>query len=442
MDGLLTFLRAPGARVFLLVLGGQLVSLVGSALTQFALGVWVYTESSSPTQFMLTVLCAALPRILLAPLAGVLVDRWDRRMVLIGSDFGAAVVTLALAALALGDQLAVWHAYAAATLGGVAATFQRPAALASVSLLLHEEHYARASGLAALAPSLASIMAPAVAGVLYLSIGLPGVLLLDLASFLVAVTVLLLVRFPQVPTTAANKPDESLFRMAAAGWAWLQAQPGLRALLIVSAAANCLGITTEVLLTPYVLSFGSADLLGWLASVGGVGLLCGSLLLTAWGGPRRLLRGVLGFEAVVCLTTVAIGLTTNPVLLTLSVWLYFVAISVGDGCAVALWQRHVPDELQGRVFALREALAVAALPLGLLLVAPLAEFVLEPRLQPGGDWADSFGAVVGVGPGRGTALIFVAAGLFNLLVVLAGWRMPQVRQLDSEPIQEQHFSHK
>lgn len=437
MDGLLTFLRAPGARVFLLVLGGQLVSLVGSALTQFALGVWVYTQSASPTQFVLTVLCAALPRILLAPLAGVLVDRWDRRLVLIGSDLGAAVVTLALALLALGDQLALWHAYAAATLGGVAAAFQRPAALASVSLLVHEEQYARASGLAALASSLASLVAPAVAGVLYLSIGLPGVLLLDLASFLVAVAVLLLVRFPRVPTAAADAPDESLFHMAAAGWTWLQAQPGLRALLLVSAATNCLGITTEVLLTPYVLSFGSADLLGWLASVGGVGLLCGSLLLTVWGGPRRLLRAVLGFEALVCLTTVAIGLTTSPALLTLSVWLYFVAISMGDGCAVALWQRHVPQELQGRVFALREALAVAALPIGLLLVAPLAEFVLEPRLQPGGAWADGLGALVGVGQGRGTALVFVAAGLVNLLLVLAGWGMAQIRQLDADWRDEQ-----
>lgn len=435
MDGLLSFLRAPGARVFLLILGGQVVSLVGSALTQFALGVWVYAQTGSPTRFVFTVLCAALPRILLAPLAGSLVDRWNQRLVLIGSDLGAALVTLALALLALDDQLAVWHAYAAAALGGVAATFQRPAVVTSVSLLLDEAHYARASGLAALAPSLASIVAPAVAGVLYLSVGLPAMLLLDLVTFLVAVAVLLLVRFPPTPTPART-PDEPLLRMAATGWAWLRAQPGLRGLLLVSAAANVLGITTEVLLTPYVLSFGSADLLGWLASIGGVGLLCGSLLLTLWGGPRRLLRGVFGFETIVCLTTLAIGLTTNPVLLSLSVWLYFSAISLGDGCATALWQRHVPLELQGRVFALREALAVAALPLGLLLVAPLAEFVLEPRLQPGGAWADGLGAVIGVGPGRGTGLVFVAAGLLNLLVLVAGWCTPRIRQLDEEPMQE------
>lgn len=430
MPGLLAFVRAPGARVFLLILGGQLVSLLGSALTQFALGVWVYTQTGSPTQFVLTVLCAALPRILLAPLAGALVDRWDRRLVLIASDLGAALVTLALALLALSARLEVWHAYAAAALGSVAASVQRPAAVASVSLLLDEAHFARASGIAALVPSLASTVAPVVAGVLYLRVGLPAVLLLDLASFLVAVAVLLAVRFPKPPTTAATATEESLLRMALDGWAWLRAQPGLLALLLVSAAANFLGITTEVLLTPYVLSFGSADLLGWLASVGGGGLLCGSLLLTLWGGPRRLLHGVFGFELIVCLTTLALGLTTSPVLLTLSVWLYFAALSLGDGCATALWQRRVPHALQGRVFALREAIAVAALPLGLLLVTPLAEFVLEPRLQADGAWADTLGALLGAGPGRGMALVFVVAGLLNLLVLAVGWSMPRIRQLD------------
>lgn len=440
MVGLLTFVRAPGARVFLLVLGGQFVSLVGSAVTQFALGVWVYTQTGSPTQFVLTVLCAALPRILLAPLAGALVDRWDRRLVLIGSDLGAALVTLALAVLALGDQLAVWHAYAAVTLGSVAASFQRPAAVASTSLLLNEEHLARASGVASLVPSLASIVAPVAAGVLYLRVGLPAVLLLDLASFLVAVAVLLVVRFPKPPAIAAATTEESLLRMAINGWAWLREQPGLLGLLLVSAAANFLGITTEVLLTPYVLSFGSADLLGWLASVGGVGLLCGSLVLTLWGGPRRLLHGVFGFEVIVCLTTLVIGLTTNPVLLTLSVWFYFAALSLGDGCATALWQRRVPHALQGRVFALREAIAVAALPLGLLLVTPLAEFVLEPRLQADGAWAASLGAIIGAGPGRGMALIFVVAGLLNLLVLTVGWSMPRIRLLDTEPAQKRSLS--
>jgi hypothetical protein len=433
MHGLLAFVRAPGARAFLLILGGQLVSLVGSALTQFALGVWVYTQTGSPTQFVLMVLCAVLPRILLGPFAGALVDRWDRRLVLIGSDLGAALVTLALAAVALGDQLAVWHAYAVAALGSVAASFQRPAAVASVSLLLDEEHFARASGLASLVPSLASIVAPVVAGVLYLRVGLPAILLLDLASFLVAAAVLLVVRFPR-PSATADTTEESLLRMAINGWAWLRAQPGLLGLLLVSAAANFLGITTEVLLTPYVLSFESAALLGWLASVGGVGLLCGSLVLTLWGGPRRLLRGVFGFEVIVSVTTLAIGLTMSPVLLTLSVWLYFVALSLGDGCATALWQRRVPHALQGRVFALREAIAVAALPLGLLLVAPLAEFVLEPRLQVGGAWADSLGALIGIGPGRGMALVFVVAGLLNLLVLAVGWCMPRIRLLDTEPV--------
>lgn len=430
MTGLAQFVRAPGARVFLLIWGGQLISLVGSALTQFALGVWVYVRTGSPTQFALSVICAALPRILLAPLAGALADRSDRRRLLILSDLGAALVTLAL--LAAGDALAVWHVYAATALASAAGSFFHPAYTASVSRLLPAAHYGRAAGLVALAPSLAAIIAPAAAGLLFVRVGLPGILLLDLASFLVAVAVLLIVRFPIAPPEPGEALEEPLLRSAIAGWRWLARQPGLLGLLLVSAAGNFLGITTEVLLTPYVLSFGTAELLGWLVAVGGAGLLGGGLLLALWGGPRRLLLGIFGFEAVVCLATVAIGLTTAPAALALYVGGYFVAISLADGCATALWQRSVPDALQGRVFALREAIAIAALPLGLLITAPLAELVLEPRLQPGGAWAAGLGALIGVGPGRGLALVFVAAGLLNLAILLIGWASPQIRRLDEE----------
>lgn len=430
MLGLRGFVRTPGARMFLLVWAGQVVSLVGSGLTQFALGVWVFTVTGSPVQFALSVLCLAMPRIVFAPLAGPLIDRHDLRGMLIASDLAAALVTLALLLLASTGALALWHVYLAITLSAIASTVQRPAFTASISVLLPPEHYARAGGLVGLGPSLAAIIAPALAGLLYVRAGLPGVLLLDLASFLVAILALWRLRFPTREPDARHENDESLLRAALAGWRWLRAQPGLFRLLLVVSAANMLGITAEVLLTPYVLSFGSADLLGWLLAIGGAGLLAGSLLLSAWGGPRRLLRGVFGWEVVVCLTTILLGLSTGPWLLAAGVGVYFLAIALADGCETALWQRSVPIGLQGRIFALREAVTVAALPLGLLLTMPLAELVLEPRLQPGGAWAEGIGRLIGVGPGRGMALILVAAGLINLAVLAVGWASRPIRALD------------
>jgi DHA3 family macrolide efflux protein-like MFS transporter len=438
MDRLHHFFQTSSIRVFVLVWAGQQVSLVGSALTQFALGVWVFSVTGSPTQFVLTVLCAALPRILLAPIAGPLVDRSDMRRVLIASDLAATLVTLILMLLAITGALAVWHIYVATTLAAVAGTFQRPTAMASVSLLLPAEQYARASGLVALAPSLATLIAPAMAGVLYLHVGLSGVMLLDLASFLVAVVVLFAVRFPPIPADALQEREVPLLHSARAGWHWLVGQPGLFQLLLVSAAGNVLGITTEVLLTPYILSFAPVSLLGWLVSAGGAGLLGGSLLLTLWGGPHRLLRGVFGFEVVVCLATIVIGLTRTPWLLAISVMAYCAAISLADGCSTALWQRSVPVALQGRVFALREAIAFAALPLGLVGTTTLAELVFEPRLQPGGAWAAGVGTLVGAGPGRGIALVFLAAGLVNLMVLLVGWASQHIRALEGELAPQHH----
>ncbi|MCU0492873.1 MAG: MFS transporter [Chloroflexaceae bacterium] len=424
------WLRAGGMGVFFLVWGGQWLSWLGSGLSSFALGIWMYERTGSPTQFALTVLAITLPRMLLAPVAGPLVDRWDRRLVMLASDSGAALVTLVLALLLWAEQLAVWHIYLGMLLSAACGTFQRPAYAASVTLLVPTAQYGRANGLINFARSSADLAAPLLAGYLTLWLGLAPLLLLDVATFLVAAATLLLVRFPPTPPAPTTAGQPSLLREARDGWRYLRQRPGLFGLLLYTGAANFLGITTEVLLTPYLLAFSSADVVGWVASLSGAGLLAGGLLLSVWGGPAQRVRGVFGFELLVCCCMLVIGLTSSPWLIGAAVFVYFVAIGLSDGCATVLWQTQVAPDFQGRVFALRDMVGFAALPLGLLLSAPLAEFVFEPLLQPGGAWAGSLGQLIGTGPGRGIGLLFVLAGLFNLLVIGLAWRNPCIRYID------------
>jgi MFS transporter, DHA3 family, macrolide efflux protein len=422
-----------GLRTFMLVWLGQWLSWLGSAMASFALGIWLYERTGSPTLFALSVLVSVLPRILLAPLAGPIIDRWDRRMIMIASDLGAGAVTLALALLLWSGQLAVWQVYVGLALGAICGTFQRPAYAASVTQLVPRAQYSRANGLIGFARSSADLLAPVLAGYLIVTAGLFPILLLDLATFIAATITLCLVRYPALsPSAGEDQAGSSLIQEAQAGWRYLRTRPGLLRLLLYAGAGNFLGITAEVLLTPYILTGTSADRLGWIMALAGGGLLFGGALLSIWGGPRQLVRGIFGFELVVCVCSILIGLSSGPWMMGGAVFCYFVAIALSDGCTTALWQAKVAPAFQGRVFALREMISYGALPLGLLVFPPLAELVFEPLLKQEGGWSASLGRLIGSGPGRGIALVFVLAGVVNVLLIGWAWRSPHIRQLEDE----------
>jgi hypothetical protein len=181
-----------------------------------------------------------------------------------------------------------------------------------------------------------------------------------------------------------------------------------------------------------VLSFTSPDKLGLVMSATGAGLLTGGLIMSTWGGPRRRLYGIIGFEMLVSLFTLLIGLSSSGLLVGVVAFLYFVCIELSDGCSQALWQIKVAPDFQGRVFAMQQMITLSALPLGLLITAPLAEYVFNPLLDYNGAWATGLGRIIGVGPGRGIGLVFALAGLFNLLVLVLGALYPRIRRVEDE----------
>jgi DHA3 family macrolide efflux protein-like MFS transporter len=181
-----------------------------------------------------------------------------------------------------------------------------------------------------------------------------------------------------------------------------------------------------------VLSFASADVLGLIVSASGAGLLVGGLVMSLWGGPKHRIYGILGFEMLVSLCTVLIGLRSSALLTGIAVLLYFICIEVSDACSLALWQSKVAPDFQGRVFAMRRTIYLSALPLGLLITAPLAEYVLEPSLNSNGALVGSIGRVIGVGPGRGIGLLFILTGIFNMLAVVVAALHPRIRLVEDE----------
>lgn len=420
-------------RVFLLVWFGQLVSLIGSGLTSFALGVWVYQRTGSVTQFSLILLFALLPGILISPVAGALVDRLNRRWCMIVSDSGAGIITVAIALLLATNSLALWHLYLAVGLSSAFKAFQLPAYTASTALLVPKEQFPRASGMVQSAEACAQLISPLLAGVLLGIVQLTGILLIDFVTFLFAVTTLLLVRFPDALTAATSEEGKgSLWREATYGLTYIALRPGLLVLLIVFALDNFVTGLVEVLFTPLMLTFASVTQLGTIQSLGGVGMLLGSLAMSIWGGPRPLIRGIFAFNILSHLCVLAVGLRTSVALFALASFLFFFSLPIVNGCCDAILLRKVATDVQGRVFAAINMICWSSIPLAYVVAGTLADKIFEPLMAKNGLLAGSVGQIIGVGPGRGIGLLFIVMELLVMPIIIAAYRYPRLWFVEDE----------
>jgi MFS family permease len=424
-----------GMRAFLVVSLGQTVSLLGTSLTTFALGVWVYLRTGSVTKFALIAFFTTLPSLLLSPVAGALVDRWDRRRTLMLCDGLGVLTSAALLALFWDESrssLALWHIYGLMVLASCATALQAPALDAATPLLVAKQHYGRASGLSQLGGAIAQIAAPLLGALLLQSVKMRGILLADVLSFGCSLATLLAVTF----RSPAGQPDSaarrSLWEEAAFGWTYLLQRRGLLALLFLFAAGNFDVGMLQALLPPLILSFASATALGSVLSVAGLGMLVGTLVMGLWGGPRRRVYGIFAGMIVECLVLLVGGCRPSLPLVAAAAFLYLFLSPIVVGCSQAIWQSKVPLALQGRVFAVRRMVAQLSAPVAYLLAGPLADRVFEPLLAPGGALAGSVGAVVGVGKGRGIGFLFAVLGVLTLAALGFLFTYPALRRVEEE----------
>lgn len=422
-----------GMRTFFVIWGGQVLSLLGSGLTGFALGVWIFQRTGSATQFAMIALAATLPAVLVSPFAGVLVDRWDRRRVMILADSFAALATAVLALLYWRGELALWHILIASAIGASMGAFQGPAWQASVTLLVPKAQLGRASGMSQMARALSNVLAPLLAGLLIVKLGVTAILLIDLGSYLIAVTTLLVVRIPRPRAAApASEAPRGVLHEAWQGWAAIRSRAGLFWMLLLFALLNFILGSVNALAGPMLLSFTSPERLGATLSLAGVGMLIGSVLMSVWGGPKRQIHGVLGWMIPVGLGVAIVGLRPSMPVVVAGFFLAMACVPIVNGCAQAIWQRKVPADLQGRVFATRGMVSMAAMPLAYLISGPLADRVFNPLLAEGGALASSVGGLIGAGPGRGIGLMFVLAGLGTAAASALGYLLPRLRRVEED----------
>ena len=273
-------------RKFIIIWIGQLISTIGSGLTGFALSIWMYQETGQAAPFVYTALFSSLPVVMFSLFAGALVDRLNRRRVMILADVGAALTTFAIFLLYANGGLEVWHIYVSSFLASLFGTFQLPAFNASITMLVPKEHLTRANGMVQTGASVEGLLAPVLAGLLVGLIGVSGMILIDFVTFFVAVGTLSLIRIPQ-PEVTEEKKAQKILQDIQQGWKFLSERPGLVALAGYIGLVNVLATSVLALITPLILSFSNARILGLAQMISSLGLLLGGILISSWGGTKR-----------------------------------------------------------------------------------------------------------------------------------------------------------
>ena len=425
----------PGTdfKTFYTIYGGQFISMMGSGLTAFALSIWVLKHTHSVTQYTLTIVFAGLPGLLLSPLAGTYVDRWDRRWVMFWCNLGPALTVAVYSYLLWHDMLKVWHIYVGVVFNSIIGTFAWPAFIAAITMLVERKDYGRINGVLETGQAVTTIAAPAVAGFLVYAIGIEKILIVDFVTFLFAAAVLLFVSIPRPEQSEEGaRAKGSLWKEMAFGWTFIRERPGLLRLLLFFALFNLVASMGGVAVLPMVLAFSNEAAVGTVMSLVGVGMLLGGLLMTSTGGPKRRIYGVLGGWAIFSICFVTVAIRPNLWLVGAGVLLWYIAIPVINASSQAIWQAKTPRDVQGRVFAVRRTIAQFTVPIGDFSAGPLADKVFNPALMPGGALANSAGRVIGVGPGRGIAMMMLTLAIFPALTALLGFLNPRVRNLETE----------
>lgn len=427
--------RPTGMRAFIFIMVGQVFSLLGTAMTNFGLTIWVYEKTGRATPLALVGFFFVTPLVILSPLAGVMIDRYNRKLMMMLSDLAAGVTTMVQLLLLATGELEIWHLYITAAIAGSFQAFQWPAFSAAISLMLPKEQYGRASGMQQLGNAASGIIAPALAGALLGLIGLVWILVIDIVTFVFAVLALLFVHIPQPETTDEGRGGGGgIWKESAYGFRYVLARPSLLGLQLVFFFGNLFAAIGGTLFAPLILARTGNDemLFGSVQSLGAIGGVVGGLVMSAWGGPKRRVHGVLaGWVLSSLLGEVLFGLGRNLPVWAGAAFAMSFFVPIVNGSNQAIWQAKVAPDVQGRVFSVRLLIAWLISPFARLVAGPLADRVFEPAMVPGGTLAGPFGWLVGSGPGAGMSLILVFAGLGAMVTGLTGYFFRAVRDIET-----------
>lgn len=419
---------------FLMIWIGELISSIGSGMTAFALGVYAYQLTGSASAGALITLLSFLPMILLGTIGGVLADKMDRRLMMICGDFFSAFGLVYILICVKGGHAAIWQICVGVVISAIFTSLIEPAYKATVTDLLTQEEFARASGMVQIASSAKFLISPFLAGIV-LNLGdISTILYMDIATFGITVITLSLVR---KDTKAPIKYNEKKFELVTElkeGWKGITAQKGVLTLVLLMTAVCFYMGFIQILMTPMVLSFSDAKSLGYMESISASGMLVGSVLIGIFNIKKHYLRTLAAGLFIGGLSIAAMGSGANIWLIGGAAIIFFTTLPYVNTCADVMIRVNVPNELQGRAWGIIGFISQMGYVAAYALAGPLADYLFNPMLEEGGILAETVGKVIGVGAGRGIGLMLIISGLLLSIVgIYMGW-LKELRAIEPKEI--------
>ena len=420
---------------FLALWGSQSLSSLGSSMTSFALIIWAYGQSGSALTTALLSVCSYTPYVLLSVFAGVAGDRLSKKRTMLVCDSTAAITTCLVWLLMISGRLAIWHLYVINAVSGVMNALQQPASEVTVTMLTPAKYYQRVGGLRAFSNSLVTLLAPVLATAVLGFWGIGAVIFFDLASFLFAfVTLVCFIRMDESSLAAGRADRESFLASAGQGIGFLRANRGILGLILFLAAINFIASIYQAALTPMLLSRngGSERALGLVNGFCGAANLAGSLFAAVCPAPKSRVRVIMNsLLFVMCTENFILAFGRSVPVWCLGAVLGWLCIPQMNTNLDALLRLHIPLAMQGRVYAVRNALQFFTIPLGYFAGGILVDGVFEPFMaaQPENGL---LAAVFGYGKGSGCALLYFFLAFAGIFVCLYFRRNREIWGLERE----------
>lgn len=415
-------------KFFIILWLTQSFSSLGSAMTNFALVIWLYQDSGSALTTALLSVCSYAPYVIMSIFAGAISDKWNKKTVMLVCDCFAALCTVITLILLKTGTLAVWHLYILNALNGLMNSVQSPASDVAITLLTPEKHYQKTSGMRSFSNSLVSILTPVFAAAIVSFAGIEAVIAFDLITFTAAFCVLMFfIKIPEAPQKSEN--NETLLQSAKSGFVYLKYNKGILWLILFLSAINLIASINSSVLPAMVLSKANETALGLVNSCVGIATLFGSLVATFFPKPRSRIK-------VIC-NCLLFSMSTENFLLSFGnhtiIWcigsvLGWILIPLMGANYDVIFRSNVPKEVQGRVYSVRNTLQFFTIPVGYFLGGFLVDEVFEPFME--NTEISLFTNIFGNGKGSGASLLFFIIGAAGVMVCLIFRRIKSLRKLE------------
>lgn len=414
---------------FLMIWVGQFISIIGTGLTIFALGVYVYQQTNTSTSYAFVLICVFLPPFLLKPYGGILADRYDRRLMMILGDLGATFGLLFIFFFMWKGTILLWQIYLGISISSIFAAFQEPAYKALVTDLVPEEKYAKASGLMQLATSAQYLISPFLAGILLTLIEVEYIFLIDISTLIISSTIVIVIRksLGSIRHIISKQNFINEFKEGITGF--IKNKGVVNLVLTVTAILFFVGLL-QALLVPMLLNLSKIDVVGIVQSVSASGMIIGSLFIGLFGSNSKYVKMLSISLFIAGIFFANIGLSKNIIFITAAGFLFFAALPFINTSIEVLIRKNIDNTIQGRVWSIVSMVTYLGSIIAFATAGFLADKIFTPLLEENGLLADSIGGIVGVGNGRGIALMFILSGIMISVLAIKIHRNQRIKSLD------------